>query len=193
MTQDWTLEEALAYYRRQGAPGEQGALVALLREVQEERGGALPAADLAEIAAALSLRDTFLSAIIRRYPGLRTEEAPHRLELCGGPRCSGRGAARLAAFVEETYGVRPGGVSASGRFTYRITGCMKNCPNGPSLRWDGALHSRADEALIRAGRGEARREAPGRSPRPGCPAPRGAAPAGGPGRLPPPWPAGPSG
>ena len=75
MTQDWTLEEALAYYRRQGAPGEQGALVALLREVQEERGGALPAADLAEIAAALSLRDTFLSAIIRRYPGLRTEEA----------------------------------------------------------------------------------------------------------------------
>ena len=133
MTQDWTLEEALAYYRRQGAPGEQGALVALLREVQEERGGALPAADLAEIAAALSLRDTFLSAIIRRYPGLRTEEAPHRLELCGGPRCSGRGAARLAAFVEETYGVRPGGVSASGRFTYRITGCMKNCPNGPSL------------------------------------------------------------
>ena len=130
MTQDWTLEEALAYYRRQGAPGEQGALVALLREVQEERGGALPAADLAEIAAALSLRDTFLSAIIRRY--------------------SGRGAARLAAFVEETYGVRPGGVSASGRFTYRITGCMKNCPNGPSLRWDGALHSRADEALIRA-------------------------------------------
>ena len=150
MTQDWTLEEALAYYRRQGAPGEQGALVALLREVQEERGGALPAADLAEIAAALSLRDTFLSAIIRRYPVLRTEEAPHRLELCGGPCCSGRGAARLAAFVEETYGVRPGGVSASGRFTYRITGCMKNCPNGPSLRWDGALHSRADEALIRA-------------------------------------------
>ena len=106
------------------APGEQGALVALLREVQEERGGALPAADLAEIAAALSLRDTFLSAIIRRYPGLRTEEAPHRLELCGGPRCSGRGAARLAAFVEETYGVRPGGVSASGRFTYRITGSV---------------------------------------------------------------------
>ena len=88
MTQDWTLEEALAYYRRQGAPGEQGALVALLREVQEERGGALPAADLAEIAAALSLRDTFLSAIIRRYPGLRTEEAPHRLELCGR-RCGG--------------------------------------------------------------------------------------------------------
>ena len=88
MTQDWTLEEALAYYRRQGAPGEQGALVALLREVQEERGGALPAADLAEIAAALSLRDTFLSArpahrggppppgAVRRPPLLRPGRGP---------------------------------------------------------------------------------------------------------------------
>ena len=55
MTQDWTLEEALAYYRRQGAPGEQGALVALLREVQEERGGVLPPADVADIAACLEV------------------------------------------------------------------------------------------------------------------------------------------
>ena len=30
MTQDWTLEEALAYYRRQGAPGEQGASAVLI-------------------------------------------------------------------------------------------------------------------------------------------------------------------
>ena len=69
MTQDWTLEEALAYYRRQGAPGEQGALVALLREVQEERGGALPAADLAEIAAALKgldLETLSLEEIVRQ-------------------------------------------------------------------------------------------------------------------------------
>ena len=101
MTQDWTLEEALAYYRRQGAPGEQGALVALLREVQEERGGALPAADLAEIAAALSLRDTLSvrhhqalprpahrggpppPGAVRRPPLLRPGRGPSG-RLCGG-------------------------------------------------------------------------------------------------------------
>ena len=149
MDQNWTLEEAVAHYRRQGAPGDQGMLVALLREVQGENGGVLPSWAVAEIAAAYGLKDTFLSAVIKRYPGLRTEEAPHRLELCGGPRCAGRDAARLAAFVEERYAVRPGGVSTRGGFTYRVTGCMKNCPNGPSLKWDGTLHSRADEALIR--------------------------------------------
>lgn len=149
MTQDWTLREAIEYYQRQGAPGDQGMLVALLREVQEERGGVLPPADVADIAAAYGLRETFLAAVIKRYPGLRPQEAPHRLELCGGPRCSSRDAARLAAFVEARYDVQPGGISARGGFSYRISGCMKNCPNGPSLKWDGELHSRADEALLR--------------------------------------------
>ncbi len=150
MTQDWTLEEALAYYRRQGAPGSRGRWWPCCGRCRRSAAAHCPPPIWREIAAALSLRDTFLSAIIRRYPGLRTEEAPTAWSCAAAPRCSGRGAARLAAFVEETYGVRPGGVSASGRFTYRITGCMKNCPNGPSLRWDGALHSRADEALSSA-------------------------------------------
>jgi len=57
---------------------------------------------------------------------------------------------RTTCLVSITVDDGAGTVYASGRFTYRITGCMKNCPNGPSLRWDGALHSRADEALIRA-------------------------------------------
>ena len=66
MTQDWTLREAVDYYRRQGAPGDQGMLVALLREVQEERGGVLPPADVADIAAAYGLKETFLAAVIKR-------------------------------------------------------------------------------------------------------------------------------
>ena len=53
-----------------------------------------------------------------------------------------------ASFVERTYGVKSGAVSAAG-FAYQVTPCMKNCKNGPSIRWDGALHSRADEKLLR--------------------------------------------
>ena len=39
---NWNLEEALQYYKNQGAPGDQTALTGLLREVQEEYGGAIP-------------------------------------------------------------------------------------------------------------------------------------------------------
>ena len=124
-------------------------LVALLREVQELYHGVIPGSALAAAAAALGVKESFLSAVVKRYPSLRTERAPHRLELCGGERCRNRGSARLAAFVERAYGVKSGGVSEKGGFSFLVTGCMKNCGRGPSLKWDGQICSNADEELIR--------------------------------------------
>ena len=113
MDASWSLTEALEYYRSQGAPGAQTALVELLREVQAENGGVIPDAALAEIAGAYGLRESFLTAVIRRYPSLRTQQAPHRLEICGGPNCAKQASARLMAHIENTYGVRSGGISQS--------------------------------------------------------------------------------
>ena len=42
----FSVEEAVMYYKKQGAPGDQSALVSLLREVQQESGGAIPIAAL---------------------------------------------------------------------------------------------------------------------------------------------------
>lgn len=150
MGQDWTLEEAVGYYRGQGAPGNQQALVALLREVQEQSGGALPLSALAEIAEGYRIKRSFLDAVVRRYPSLRTEEAPHRLELCGGPNCGNRGGRSLARFVETAYGVKSGGESRRGGFSYQVSSCMKHCGKGPNLKWDGVLYEGADEDLLRA-------------------------------------------
>ena len=145
----WNLNEALAYYSRQGAPAEQQALVALLREVQDENGGAIPAACLAAVADGYGLKETFLAALIKRIPSLCTEEAPHCLQLCCGPACKNQKAAQLARFVESAYQVKPGGVSGQGNFSYKLTGCMKHCGRGPNIKWDGAVHEKADEALLR--------------------------------------------
>ena len=38
----WELKDAVSYYKKQGAPGDQNALMSLLREIQEEFG-AIPA------------------------------------------------------------------------------------------------------------------------------------------------------
>jgi len=132
------MSELLEYYREQGAPEDQQMLIALLREAQEQTGGVLKQEWLDEIAAAYGVKPAILQALIRRIPGLRTETAPHRLEICG--RCP-QGQA-LAAFVEKAYAQKRG-------FTFTVTGCMKNCRKGPSLKWDGELYSRADQALLR--------------------------------------------
>lgn len=150
MEKEWNLTEAIEYYRSQNAPADQQALIELLREVQTENGGSIPACALEEITARLDIRPAILTAILKRCPGLRTQTAPHSLELCAGPRCQKRECARLHTFIEQNYQVKSGGISARGGFSYRLTGCMKNCPNGPSIKWDGKLYSQADPEMLRS-------------------------------------------
>ena len=150
MEQSWTLQEAISYYQSQGAPGQQTALVSLLREVQEENGGVIPDAALQEIAAAYALKETYLTAIVKRYPSLRTASAPHRLEVCGGPNCARQNSARLRTWIEETYGATSGGISQVGKFSYRVCGCLKHCGRGPNIKWDGEVYEHADETLLRS-------------------------------------------
>ena len=136
----WNLKEAVAYYQKQGAPGDQSALVSLLRELQNENGGGIPKGMLPEVAQLLGTKESYLLAVIKRIPSLRIADT-HILEICGGPNCSKRAA--LAAFVEKTYGSQPKG------FALRYVPCMRMCGKGPNIRWDGTLYNGADEALIR--------------------------------------------
>ena len=144
----------IAHYREQGAPQDQQMLIALLREAQEADGGVLLEETLGCVAQECGVKAAVLHALIRRVPDLRSQSAQHTLEVCG--TCPA--GAKLRAFIEKTYGVKGGEVSAAG-FVYRVTPCMKNCKNGPSIRWDGQLHSRADEKLIRELVGEGRKRA----------------------------------
>ena len=135
---NWDLQEALRYYRSQGAPGDQMALTALLREVQEEFGG-IPKHLLPEIADALGAKESFLLALIRRQPRLRLMNS-HTLELCAGPNCGRH--TELAALAENL---------CAGRndVTLKFIPCQRQCAKGPNLKWDGELYSRADEKLLR--------------------------------------------
>ena len=136
---NWDLKEAISYYQRMGAPGDQNALVALLKEVQQEYGG-VPARILPTIAEHYGIKEALLQALIRRIPSLRLSET-HLLEICAGPNCPKRAA--LADFVEKTYGRSPKG------FTVKQVPCMRMCGKGPNIKWDGTLYHQADEAQIR--------------------------------------------
>lgn len=148
MAEEWSLEEALSYYREGGAPRDQQALVSLLREIQQETG-ALTQEALDAVVRAYDVRPALLHALLRRTPDLRLSDAPHRLELCMGPSCRSRGAMRLKAFVEKTWDVRDGR-SERGRFTLSLVPCQRRCAKGPCARWDGTALSPASEDGLRA-------------------------------------------
>lgn len=134
---NWNLEEAIIYYKRQGAPADQSAVIALLREVQQENGGSIPMHMLPPIAAGLGTKEALLLAIIRRIPSLRLADT-HLLELCSGPNC-GRHTA-LADAAES--------LCRGKKITIRYVPCMRMCGKGPNLRFDGQLYHKADEALL---------------------------------------------
>ena len=138
---NFNLDEAIQYYGKQGAPGDQTALTALLREVQDACGGTIPEDLLPTIAEAYNIKPSFLQAVIRRIPSLKLAAQKPVLELCAGPNCPKR--ANLAAFVEKTYGKNPQ------KFVLRYVGCMRQCGKGPNLRWNGQVHNQADETMIR--------------------------------------------
>lgn len=144
----WDRKEAIEHYQAQGAPGDQNALVELLREIQREQGGGIPPDALTEAAERLGIRESYLRAVVKRFPSLRLADT-HCLEICGGPNCAKRAA--LTAFVEKTWGTNPRGIQI------RTVPCLRMCGKGPNIRWDGKLYSQADEALLRRLIGEGKR------------------------------------
>ena len=137
---NWDLQEAVTYYKRQGAPGDQTAIISFLREMQDHCGGAIPPAMLPEAAQALGTKEGLLLALVKRIPSLRLGGS-HVLELCSGPNCGKHTA--LAALAEKLQ------KESGGAFSIKFVPCMWLCGKGPNLRWDGQLHHKADEALLR--------------------------------------------
>lgn len=133
----WNLEEAIIYYRSQGAPRDQTALINLLMEVQQESGGAIPPAALQIIGEKCGVKSSFLAAVIGRMPRLRMADT-HVLEVCAGSVCGK--SAGLAAYAES---LRERGI------TVKFVPCMRQCGKGPNIKWDGKLYHQADEERLR--------------------------------------------
>lgn len=134
---DEKLIETIKYYAGAGARSDQTVLVSMLRELQQQLGGALPANLLSQVAEALDVKESYLQAVIRRIPSLRLADH-HVLELCSGPNC-GKHTALCAAAERlcKKYGIK-----------LKYMPCMRLCAKGPNIRIDGRFYHRADEELL---------------------------------------------
>ena len=131
------MKEMLDYYRRQGAPGDQTALVNLLKELQQTHG-AVPKWAVAEIAEYYKIKESFILAVVKRIPSLRLQDT-HLLELCAGPNCGKHTA--LAAEAEKLCKLK--GVEL------KYMGCQRMCGKGPNIKFDGKLYHKATVDLLR--------------------------------------------
>ena len=123
----WDLEEAAAYYKKMGAPGDQSALIGLLRDVQQENGGRIPQWAVEKICLGYGIKQGLILALVKRIPSLRIGEG-HLLEICAGPNCGKR--REIGAFADKL----------TGNVTVKYVPCMRLCGKGPNVRWDGKLY-----------------------------------------------------
>lgn len=130
------MKELLDYYRRQGAPGDQTALVSLLRELQSEYG-AVPKWAVAEIAESYKIKESFVLAVVKRIPSLRLQDT-HLLQVCAGPNCGKHTA--LAAEAERLCKLK--GVEL------KYMNCQRMCGKGPNIKFDGKLYHKATPELL---------------------------------------------
>ena len=131
------MKEMLEYYRRQGAPSDQTALINLLKELQQTYV-AVPKWAVAEIAEYYKCKESFILAVVKRIPSLRLQDT-HLLELCAGPNCGKHTA--LAAEAEKLCKLK--------RVELKYMGCQRMCGKGPNIKFDGKLYHKATVELLR--------------------------------------------
>lgn len=124
--------EAINYYRNLGAPGDQTALINLLKEVQAECNDHISLTQVNLIARELEIKSTFLLGIIKRFPSLHLENT-HDLLICNGMNCAKK--ANFVSFIDKTYGKN------LGKINLKYVNCMRQCLDGPNFIFDGeAVH-----------------------------------------------------
>ena len=109
-----TLQEIALYYKNQGAPSDQSALLSCLREAQQACGGMLDAAAQQEIGAVLGVKPTYLQAVAKRISDLKLLGARHTLTVCQGVNCSREGK-RIHRYLDDDLGAKPGNTIVGGK------------------------------------------------------------------------------
>lgn len=132
----WSLDEALSYYKSNGAPSDQNALLNLLKEVQTENGS-ITQTTVTKIAEAYGIKENLIKAFISRIPSLRLDTS-HTLELCCGVNCGKH--VSLSLFAEK--------ICCDKNITLKRVQCMRLCGKGPNIRLDGKIHSGVNEELL---------------------------------------------
>ncbi|MBI4319862.1 MAG: NAD(P)H-dependent oxidoreductase subunit E [Chloroflexi bacterium] len=123
------LEAILAKYA-----GEEGAVIAILQEVQAAYGYVPPEA-IETIADSLRLSPSQVYGVLSFYNEFTTV-APGKkiLTVCNGPTCRIRGGTRIEDLVRETLGVDEGETTDDGEYTFKTSACLGLCAHAPSIQ-----------------------------------------------------------
>ncbi|MCL5264431.1 MAG: NAD(P)H-dependent oxidoreductase subunit E [Chloroflexi bacterium] len=113
---------------------EEGAVLPILKEMQEEYGY-IPPDTLTPIADFLRLSPSQVYAVLSFYNEFTTEPPGQTVvHVCNGPACRIRGGLKVERAVRRALGIQPGETTSDGQFSLKTSACLGLCAHAPAIQ-----------------------------------------------------------
>ena len=121
-------------------PVMRSAILPLMFIVQRERGYLDPPG-VAYLAKRLALRITDIWEVATFYSMIYTEPVgKYHIQVCKTLSCKIRGADKITAHCVQRFGIKPGEVTADGRFSLAEVECLGSCGTAPMFQINFDYH-----------------------------------------------------
>jgi len=128
---------------------KQSAVMASLRIVQETNGGHLTTELMDQIADYLEMPPIAVYEVATFYGNYEHEPVgKHKICLCNSISCMLRGNEDILAHMEKKLNIKPGEISADGRFTIKKVECLGACGGAPMMQIGKTYYENLTETSV---------------------------------------------
>ena len=125
------------------------SLIALLQDVQAAYGY-LPEAALLRVSSLSGIAPATLSGVATFYAQFRlVPPGKYQIMVCLGTACHVNGGGTVAEAVEEALGIREGGTTADGLFSWEKVACLGCCSLSPVMMVNGRAYGKLTKESVR--------------------------------------------
>ncbi|HUS87379.1 MAG TPA: NAD(P)H-dependent oxidoreductase subunit E [Bacteroidales bacterium] len=125
-------------------PVEEGSLIPLLQQVQEQDGYISPES-VEEIAGYLRMTESHVYGVASFYSQFRfTQPGEHCISVCLGTACHVNGGGTLLDTIERELDVRPGECTSDGKYDLNRVACLGCCALAPVVKIDNDIYSKVN-------------------------------------------------
>ena len=129
--------------------GEEGSLIQLLLDIQEELHW-IPQEAAVRISQRLKIPQSQIYRIASFYTAMSlTPKGRHVVSVCMGTACHVRGAPRLLDRIADILKIQPRETTSDLRFTLDTLNCLGCCALGPVMTVDGEYYSKPSNKEIK--------------------------------------------
>jgi NADH-quinone oxidoreductase subunit E len=130
-------------------PAKRSMMLAALY-IAQEPNGYLTKEAIHQVAQRLGLTDGEVYGTASFYSLFRMKPVGrHVIQVCEGLSCYlNNGAERVAEYVSEKLGIKPGETTRDGRFTLETVQCLASCGTAPAMRVNDQLYENLSPASI---------------------------------------------